>query len=839
MQKNSNLIFILLALGLFVGWQLLGAYLWPQKPPRPADEPPVAQADDKQGEKKDGAAAKPVVKAPDAGKALAPAPADEPGDDTPVVLGGDNWHLDVTLTPRGAGVRRLVLNDFQQARADGQPEWLDEKKKIKKPLELIPEDKNRDVASFLFYHYPNPTYEDYPLDTLGRRVWKRVEPAEVRPGEKVGRASFETTVRGVRVTKTFTLRPRDYHLGLEVKMELVDPKATEPREFRYQMTGAHGLPIEGQFYTNTTRNALVAGVTGANEVKRVLQDQRAIAAKAGGDEVLKGDQSIRYAGSTVQYFASILAVDPRGQDDLDFLAQARPVVVTSAFRGRVLNTPLTSGEILLLDDADKKTQRKFALRHFDRDRAAPLLAQGAEAVVVSRPEVDLAGAITQVVVDVLDPEHNIPIFQDDITVAVSTAHEKGKVLRLKPGEPVVHKYVLYNGPVKVKLLEQLRLDEAVDDRAQGAPAVDDDLVAFYRDDLHLSTLTDYPSSWFGQTFAAIGLTGLVIWLTNVLHTVLWSMHHVIPAYGVCIILLTVTVRALMHPFSRKQAKMTMKMQELAPELKKLQEKYKNDKPALGAAQMELYRKHGANPLGSCWIVFLQMPVFLALYCTLQESIHFRLAPFLWIDNLAAPDMLVRWGESIPWLSRAQDYGWMLYLGPYFNLLPVIAAGLMIAQQKLTMPPPADEQQAMQMKMMKYMMVFMGLMFYKVAAGLAIYFIASSAWGFAERKLLPKKKPGDATMPPAETKPTLVQKLLQRLETTRREALGDAGAVAATNGSAAQAPASQQAGIGRGGKKKRRPGSPAAAPEEPTGWWAETTAKFRGWWAEVLRQAEKR
>ena len=65
---------------------------------------------------------------------------------------------------------------------------------------------------------------------------------------------------------------------------------------------------------------------------------------------------------------------------------------------------------------------------------------------------------------------------------------------------------------------------------------------------------------------------------------------------------------------------------------------------------------------------------------------------------------------------------------------------MIVQQKMMTPPPADEQQAMQQKMMKYMMVFFGLMFYKVAAGLCLYFIASSVWGFCERKLLPKKKP---------------------------------------------------------------------------------------------------
>ena len=107
---------------------------------------------------------------------------------------------------------------------------------------------------------------------------------------------------------------------------------------------------------------------------------------------------------------------------------------------------------------------------------------------------------------------------------------------------------------------------------------------------------------------------------------------------------------------------------------------------LQVAQMELYRKHGVNPFGSCWFLLLQMPIFMGLYYCLQESVHFRLAGFLWIDNLAAPDMLVWWSENIPLLSRPTDVGSILYLGPYLNLLPIVAVTLMIFQQKKMMPP---------------------------------------------------------------------------------------------------------------------------------------------------------
>jgi YidC/Oxa1 family membrane protein insertase len=147
-------------------------------------------------------------------------------------------------------------------------------------------------------------------------------------------------------------------------------------------------------------------------------------------------------------------------------------------------------------------------------------------------------------------------------------------------------------------------------------------------------------------------------------------------------------------------------------------------------------------------MLLQMPILMGLYYALQESILFRLGPFwpTWITNLAAPDMLMHWvpwrpdwSDKIPWISRPEDYGSFLYLGPYLNVLPIVAVALMIVQQKMYTPPPADEQQAAQQSMMKYMMIFMGLMFYKMASGLCVYFIASSLWGFAERRLLPKKK----------------------------------------------------------------------------------------------------
>jgi YidC/Oxa1 family membrane protein insertase len=298
--------------------------------------------------------------------------------------------------------------------------------------------------------------------------------------------------------------------------------------------------------------------------------------------------------------------------------------------------------------------------------------------------------------------------------------------------------VLYHGPVKAALLAQFKGDEAVPSET----------VSRYTETLHLRTLTDYHSdNWFGRVSSWIGLTWLIIKFTTLMHWLLYWLEALlgwIPgAHGFSIIVLTVIVRGAMFPISRKQALFSIKMQELAPELKKIADKYPDDPAARWQATQEFNRKHGINPLGSCWPLFLQMPIFLGLYFALQESIHFRLAGFAWIENLSAPDMIFFWSEQIPVISSPDHAGGILgalYLGPYFNILPVLAVAFMVVQQIQTMPPPTDEQQAMQQKMMKFMSIFFGIMFYKVAAGLCIYFIASSLWGLAERKLLPKKQP---------------------------------------------------------------------------------------------------
>ena len=196
-------------------------------------------------------------------------------------------------------------------------------------------------------------------------------------------------------------------------------------------------------------------------------------------------------------------------------------------------------------------------------------------------------------------------------------------------------------------------------------------------------------------------------------------------YGVAIILLTLLVKLVMFPLGRKQALMAQRTQELQPYLKEIQEKYKDDRERLTRETLALYKRHGVNPVSGCLPALIQLPIFVGLWQALNASVALRHSPFLWIHDLSAPDMLFRFPFEI------------IFLGQWFNLLPIVVVVLMLIQTKLFAPPATTPEAEMQQKMMKYMMIFMAVMFYKVPSGLGIYFITSSLWSIGERLLLPK------------------------------------------------------------------------------------------------------
>jgi len=864
MQQTNNRqqIALLVCFLLLIGGTYINMLIWP---PPPKQAQPAAPPQE--------VAENPPPKPDEPPKKKDQPPVVKPKNNVPrqsVRLGGDDSNLTVTLDSKGGAVCQILLNKFQEANPLGKPEYIDGDKKRPKPLELLMKEKNKDNPSNVLYHFdPDKESDARPLAALGQVNWQIVEPATVDLDKVYQKVVFQAEIAGVRITKTYTLDKDDYHIGLEVKLESLS-KTNKPIPFRYQMTSGHGLRLEGEWYTTTFRNALICQQDDKHEAWREFQDLRYIAIRGGGDEVISNtneNRHLSYGGVALQYFASMVVVDDE-QEDRTFIKTARPTLENATVKGRIGKVGGSEFTLVLPD----KTTRTFIL-----DKGQPANEQidrftmGQEVGVVSMTDPN----DREIALEILPAAQTNPLFQDDIAVRLNT-----KTVELKPGEPVVHKYLLYNGPVKVRLLGHLAGDKAVPD----------ELLTRYLDKLRLDTLTDYHfqgqgfPAWIGEHISSpVGLTRVIISVTNLMHGILTVLHKILPGdanYGLCIILLTIMVRGVMFPVSRKMALTSLRMQELAPELKKLQEKHKDDPQARTRAQMELYRKHNVSPLGSCWMVFLQMPIFLGLYYALQESIHFRLAKFLWIDNLAAPDMLIYWTDNIPFLSRPESYGGFLYLGPYFNILPIVAVAFMMVQQKLTMPPAVDEQTAMQQKIMKYMMIFMGLMFYKVAAGLCLYFIASSVWGYTERKLLPKKKK-DATGQAIQQKLGLLERALARFQSDKRQSNGDgmpeeassSATSETTNGDAVKGPTPAWPGLppsasqARRNKRKaarnklkanREPGyvvdtTPSeqmrpTSPErqEEVGWlgglrtrWRDTRRRLGKWWENVLEQARKK
>ena len=229
------------------------------------------------------------------------------------------------------------------------------------------------------------------------------------------------------------------------------------------------------------------------------------------------------------------------------------------------------------------------------------------------------------------------------------------------------------------------------------------------------------------------------WFRTIARTLGGVMHFfqgIVGNFGVAIIMLTILVRGCMHPLSRKQVRSTQMMGFLKPQMERINEKYKDDPRQKTMKQQQLFAKYGYNPLAGCLPIFIQMPIFFGLYRSIMVDVELRgqaLLPGLdWCANLAGPDMFYYFGESTAmFLNRGG------FVGPYLNLLPILTIVLFLLQQKIYTPPATDDTQRMAQRMMKFMFLFMGLMFFRVASGLCIYFVASSTWGILERKLLPK------------------------------------------------------------------------------------------------------
>ena len=224
----------------------------------------------------------------------------------------------------------------------------------------------------------------------------------------------------------------------------------------------------------------------------------------------------------------------------------------------------------------------------------------------------------------------------------------------------------------------------------------------------------------------------------------WILHffyQLIGNYGLAIMMLTVLVRSLMFPVSRRMAVNAQKMQSVQPHMAKLKEALKDEPTKMMSAQQMLMKKAGINQLAGCLPAMIQLPIVIGLYRCVSVDVALRQQPLIpgleWCSNLAGPDMLLDWQQWMPQFIAGKGPGWF---GPYLNILPLITISLFIIQQKVLMPKATDEQTRTAQQMMMIMTIMMGVLFFRVPAGLCIYFITSSTWSLIERFLIKKYTP---------------------------------------------------------------------------------------------------
>lgn len=224
--------------------------------------------------------------------------------------------------------------------------------------------------------------------------------------------------------------------------------------------------------------------------------------------------------------------------------------------------------------------------------------------------------------------------------------------------------------------------------------------------------------------------GWFYWFERPIFWVLDHLFRLVGNFGVAIILLTFIVRGLMFPVAHKQFQSMAAMRIVQPKMKALQEKHKNDKATLQQEMMKLYQAEKINPLAGCLPMFLQIPVFYALYKVLMLSIEMRHQPFvLWIRDLSAPDPLtpINLFGLLPF-----EPPHMLHLG----ILPILLGITMWLQFKLN-PQPMDEAQKQVFAIMPWVLMFVMAPF---AAGLQLYWVISNTLTILQQKWLYSRHP---------------------------------------------------------------------------------------------------
>lgn len=220
----------------------------------------------------------------------------------------------------------------------------------------------------------------------------------------------------------------------------------------------------------------------------------------------------------------------------------------------------------------------------------------------------------------------------------------------------------------------------------------------------------------------------------------WLHHTLDLPYGWAIVAITVIIKAVFWPLTQASTRSAKRMQALQPQLKALQEKYKDDPVKSQRKMMEFYKEHKVNPMSGCLPSLIQMPVFIGFYYMIRSAIELRGASWLWVGDLSEPDTLF----LIPGL------------GFPFNLLPLIMGATMLIQAHLT--PPSPGMDPTQAKIMRYMPLMFMVFLYNFSAGLTLYWTVQNLLSIVQTKLIrmqpeppPSAKGPVLTPPPKKRK----------------------------------------------------------------------------------------
>ncbi|QQE12228.1 YidC/Oxa1 family insertase periplasmic-domain containing protein [Planctomycetota bacterium] len=271
---------------------------------------------------------------------------------------------------------------------------------------------------------------------------------------------------------------------------------------------------------------------------------------------------------------------------------------------------------------------------------------------------------------------------------------------------------------------------------------------------------------------------------------LTAIEAVVRDWGIAIVILVLFVRLILHPLTRRSQinmmKMGKQMQALQPEMEKLKKKYADDSSKLQGEMMKLYKEKGVNPFNmlGCLPMFLQMPIWVALYAMLYYAIELRGQPAFYnvfhyistlfgsdwqfLANLSSPDRFITLFENqkpITLLFVTLDYS-------SINILPLLMGVVFFFQQKFTTPPAATDQARQQQKMMKFMVFLFPLFLYSAPSGLTLYILASTSAGIVDsyfvRKHVKELEESGELFKPRKSKPSKPGGIMDRMQKALEE-----------------------------------------------------------------------